>query len=138
MRLIDWINIGVVVVAIIGAATYIGELRGQLDGLKSQVGQLSANAIEIAEEKAAQRLKTLAKGPTLVDRDFSWSQGSSEVEMIGQSEGFCYLTRITGKFEGGGEVVSIHVKGGSWYLGGRSKQTGVAAHARCWKWPVEG
>jgi hypothetical protein len=43
----------------------------------------------------------------------------------------CFLTRISGKFMGGGERVHAYVSGGSWYLGGNSQQHGVSARARC-------
>jgi hypothetical protein len=43
----------------------------------------------------------------------------------------CFLTRVTGHFEGGGEVVPAFTSGGSWYLGGQSHQQEVAAGAQC-------
>lgn len=130
----EWISWGVIAAAIIGGAVWVGELKGQIDGLQKQIDQLSPDAIAAAEEAATNRLVALAKGPTLIETTYAWRQGQQEVEMIGIDEGFCYLTRITGRFEGDGEFVVIHIRGGSWYLDGGSLQEYVAAKARCWKW----
>jgi hypothetical protein len=43
----------------------------------------------------------------------------------------CFLTRIAGKFEGGGEMVKTYRNGSTWYVGGQSSQVGVRAEARC-------
>lgn len=67
-----------------------------------------------------------------VSAEYSWSQGSNPVYM-GSTAGYrvCFLTRVTGDFEGGGERVEAYRSGGSWWLGGSSGQAGVAASARC-------
>lgn len=127
MKPIDWINIGVVGVAVIGGAVYLGELSGRVDGL-------GVDAIKKAQQDAIARIGNMSGEPELIDRIYSWKQGEDEKPMIRTDEGFCYLTRIQGKFEGYGEVVSVHVKGDYWYLGGKSKQLHVAAEARCWRW----
>lgn len=137
MRLIDWIKVAGVAIAIIAGVLYIGELNGRVEGLQAQIDQLNPDKVREELDKGVIKLQNLAKTPMLNPKTFEyWGHGESEVEMIGTNEGFCYLTRVTGKFKGGGEAVWIHVKGGSWYLGGKSQQDGVGASARCWKWPA--
>jgi hypothetical protein len=46
----------------------------------------------------------------------------------------CGLTRMTGRFAGGGESVRVFIDAGTWKLGGSSQQSGVAASARCLTW----
>lgn len=62
---------------------------------------------------------------------YSWSQGAHSVYMGSQSSRACFLTRVTGRFEGGGESVRVFLSGSSWYLGGNSRQRGVGGSARC-------
>jgi hypothetical protein len=73
------------------------------------------------------------QGPNLTalaTRQFSWSQGEPPVRMIHKDEGFCFLTRVGGGFEGGGEVVLIELRDdGYYYLTGGSGQSGVHAEA---------
>lgn len=63
--------------------------------------------------------------------EYSWSQGQTAVPMGSANGRVCFLTRVTGRFEGGGEVARTFISGGSWYLGGNSLQSGVGASARC-------
>lgn len=60
-----------------------------------------------------------------------WSQGQAPVNLGPSSDRFCFLTYVTGKFEGGGESVRLQIVNGQWQLTGSSSQTGVAAGARC-------
>jgi hypothetical protein len=66
-----------------------------------------------------------------VSFSFTWSQGQPPVPMGSSAELFCFLTEIQGNFAGGGEMVRIFDSGGSWWLGGASQQSGVAARALC-------
>lgn len=50
------------------------------------------------------------------------------------TEGFCFLTEVSGKFRGLGEAVMLDVRDGHWWLGGRSLQIDVRAVARCVTW----
>ncbi len=72
-----------------------------------------------------------ASGP-----EYTWEQGQPSVPKasvpMGSASGrVCFLTRVAGHFQGGGEGVRAYVSGGSWYLGGNSQQSGVSARARC-------
>ena len=60
----------------------------------------------------------------------NWKQGDPTVKMIGQSEGFCFLSGMGGHFQGQGEEVRVaQAESGEWTLSGTSKQFGVAAEA---------
>lgn len=144
MRLIDRINLAGVAVAIVGGiivgAVYVAELKGQIDGLQAQVDRLDPKEIKKAEEQAVERLKKLTKKSTLHSDPFHvWAgkYGEATTEMIGVGEGFCYLTRVTGEFRGGGEAVWIDIQGGSWYLGAKAgNSSGIGVRSICWKWPA--
>ncbi len=57
-----------------------------------------------------------------------WHQGEPPVKLIRQEDGFCALTGVTGRFQGGGELVRVYVADdGYWYLVGRSGASDVAA-----------
>lgn len=43
----------------------------------------------------------------------------------------CYLQRVKGKFEGGGERVEASIVNGRWVLGGSSAQSNIYGEARC-------
>ncbi len=58
----------------------------------------------------------------------TWNQGEDPVRLIKQTDGFCFLTKVTGHFQGDGESVRLWVDSdGYWYLGGDSQQAGVSA-----------
>ncbi|MCY1040101.1 hypothetical protein OV208_02120 [Corallococcus sp. bb12-1] len=64
--------------------------------------------------------------------EYTWSQSSSGSTALGATAGrACFLTRVGGDFEGGGERVDIFESGGSWYLGGASSQSGINGASRC-------
>lgn len=63
-----------------------------------------------------------------------WTQGQPPVQLIGEAEGACFLTRVSGSFRGGGEQVRVYTDKGSWWLGGSSKQDGVGGTAHCLRW----
>lgn len=71
-------------------------------------------------------------GQTLdVSPEFFWNQGNSDTFMGNATNRVCFLTYVSGKFEGGGEMVQAERSGGSWWLGGTSLQKDVSAGARC-------
>ena len=67
-----------------------------------------------------------------------WKQGNTKVPLTEDAHA-CYLTMVTGRFEGGGEAVWVEKdrEDDMWYLFGKSKQAGVAANARCIKLKIE-
>lgn len=65
-------------------------------------------------------------------QDFNWNYPGPPVRMWHSSRSAAFLTRVTGKFEGGGEWINIFVgDGGFWYLGGDTMQGFMSATARC-------
>ena len=66
-----------------------------------------------------------------------WKKDADPVKLMKVSDGVCAFASVTGKFEGGGEYVSVYSRvnpGDSekwWYVGGNSLQEGVAAEAIC-------
>lgn len=60
-----------------------------------------------------------------------WHQGEPPVN-LGPADGqVCFLTHVSGRFEGWGEFVHTYISNGAWYLGGSSHQSGVSASAAC-------
>lgn len=127
MRKPDWINLGILVIAIASGIAYLGHLEGRVDALQP-------TKIESVAEEAVQKITQAAGIPILDKKQYSWKQGQSEVQMIRVAEGPCYIVYVSGRFQGEREAVSIHIKGDYWFLGGQSEQRGVAAGARCWRW----
>ena len=71
---------------------------------------------------------------TKLTNRFDWAQDILPVP-LGSSvtNAVCFLTRMTGKFQGDAEKVRAYTNSGDWYLGGSSNQSGVRASARCFK-----
>jgi hypothetical protein len=63
--------------------------------------------------------------------EYVWRQGNAPVNMGSTNGRVCFLTGMSGKFEGGGEMIRTRVSNGSWFLDGTSSQAGVAAWAYC-------
>ncbi len=59
----------------------------------------------------------------------TWQQGAGPTLLASSANYLCWLTRVTGRFDGGGESVQVYQSGGYWYLGGSSEQVGVAGAA---------
>jgi hypothetical protein len=67
------------------------------------------------------------------EKSWDQAQGAETVDLA-PAEGYaCFLTRMRGHFEGGGEVIHTRIENGRWVLGGNSAQDGgaVSASARC-------
>ncbi|HEV3145093.1 MAG TPA: hypothetical protein VGZ47_14480 [Gemmataceae bacterium] len=61
--------------------------------------------------------------PTCEFKEHVWLAGTAAVKTIRADEGFCFLTGVAGKFEGGGEDVGVSIReDGFWYLDGNSRQ----------------
>ncbi|QRK08436.1 hypothetical protein JQX13_52460 [Archangium violaceum] len=63
--------------------------------------------------------------------EYSWYQGQLSTNMGTTSARSCALTFVSGRFQGGGEQISISQSDGYWFLGGRSAQNSVQARSRC-------
>ena len=135
-----WFAIAGLTVAVVG--TIISGVRafGQLEGA---VKALDLKGIKKARDEAVVAIrKEVPHAPIYgaepaaftmaVPDNCSWV----DRELIPAKEGICYLTRVSGQFEGSGEHVEVALRGGSWYLRGHSCQNNVVVGARCWKWPA--
>lgn len=95
----------------------------------------ATGCVEPAEDSAGIADSTATSSTSLTTNDYSWYQGQGPIRMLHQSAGFCFLTRVSGKFEGGGESVRIGLDGSGYFtLFGTSYQEGVTANARCVTW----
>ena len=136
MTRMEWINLAALIVAIAAGGAYIGHLDGRVEALESAK---ALDQIREAKERAIDEVEEAIGGfgalGSLHADEFTWTQGDDEVQMIRKVEGICYLVRVTGDFAGGGERVHIFEKGDYWFLGGGSMKAGIAASARCWRFP---
>jgi hypothetical protein len=48
-------------------------------------------------------------------REYGWVQGGPRIKTIRSDEGFCFLSGIAGKFEGGGEILSVYPEDAGWW-----------------------
>ena len=88
-----------------------------------------------AQNSALQAFVADSKNKVPAISFFHWEQGQSAVKLIKSTEGFCFLTKVTGRFEGGGEAVRLWINAdGYWYLGGDSHQQGVSAECAVLKY----
>lgn len=78
--------------------------------------------------------KARCVGNTVRKHKDEWTQGSPTKALGQEANQVCFLTRVTGRFEGRGESVHVYVANGSWYLGGSSGQNEVGASAVCVAW----
>src|SRR5687768_37679 len=73
-----------------------------------------------------------ASAATADPNEYHWWQERGFPTVMGSVAGrACFLTRMTGNFEGGGEYIHVVARDGFWYLTGHSLQEGVGASARC-------
>jgi hypothetical protein len=70
------------------------------------------------------------------DQGTTWTQGEPFKAMGSVTRRFCGLTRMAGRFAGGGEQILVYPYADQWILTGGSAQVGVTAGARCVTWPV--
>ena len=137
----EWIKLlGLVGVAIVGAL-YIGELSGRVNTMNPEAAITRINAARDAVLEDIERMNEGFSDPTsLISRVYEWREGQQAVQMIRVSEGICYLVFVRGRFQGGGESVTIYESGDYWFLHGASQQRPgeVAGNARCWRFPTVG
>jgi len=63
-------------------------------------------------------------------KEYSWKVGDPSVSLIRTDTGVCFLSLVSGNFEGFGEKVGVHPgKDGFWHLEGKGQQEGIAAKA---------
>jgi hypothetical protein len=67
----------------------------------------------------------------LSSQTYSWSKGAAPVDMGPSFGRICFLSRISGDFEGAGEAVRSQIVNGRWVLSGTSAQASISASATC-------
>lgn len=61
----------------------------------------------------------------------SWMAPQEPTPMGPTSDRFCFLNRVRGRFDNNGDAVQVSMRGGHWYLGGRSHVDATRAMSRC-------
>ena len=115
MNRLEWFTLGSLLAAIAGGSAYLGGVEVRLDYLESR--------------HAGGR----------IGGSYEWELGNGEPrQMIRADSGFCFLTRVSGQFDGDREQVRVYVDGDFWFLHGQSAQNKhVEAEAHCWIFRTE-
>ena len=103
-------------------------LVASLSGCALQSGAEGGDA---AKEQVGETTELGILGPPWIYNTASWSQGHAAVKLAPFASTICVLTRVTGKFSGTGEYISVYHDAANWYLGGGSQQSGVGGEATC-------
>ncbi len=79
--------------------------------------------------------KTATENAALTSATFSWNQNLGHVTVMWPvSEGMCFLTGMSGHYQGTGENIHIELDNGYWVLTGASQQQAVTGWATCQAW----
>lgn len=132
-----------------GGILAFGKLQGQIDVLKPDSVKADIESqLQVAKEELQtdfdtfkQQQSELMKGLSLdvetKTYDIDVRKGREKNKDLGKSWDGCFLTKVTGKFEGAGEQVAItRDEHQEWHLYGKSMQRDVAATARCIKYRI--
>jgi hypothetical protein len=71
------------------------------------------------------------RGRPWISGEYAWQKDAPATRMTKADHSVCFITLISGKFFGEGEVVEITEAGGYWMLGGKAGADHVRAKARC-------
>jgi hypothetical protein len=66
-----------------------------------------------------------------VSDEFTWRSGQATVQMPSAATNTCFLTRVAGAFQGGGESVGLRQEAGTWNMRGDVLQDSILTSARC-------
>ena len=83
------------------------------------------------DPKARLDVKGEIRGRPWLSEEYEWKKGEPAKRMTRADRTVCFLTLISGDFNGPGEVVRITQSGNYWMLGGEAPAAGVRARARC-------
>ncbi len=64
----------------------------------------------------------------------TWTVGQGARPLASSADYFCFLSKVTGAFAGGGEWVDVYGSNGWWYVSGGSLQGALSATATCVKY----
>ena len=145
----DRVNIGIIlalVVAIAGGAAAFGKLQGRVESLEKL--DLQKDYKRLSEDLHKKAKEEMASIKNLYDsyivaaetRNFELHferTGTLQSRTLWPEADACFLTKIGGKFYGGGEIVYVVREENIWYLKGHSRQPGVQAGAICIKYRLQ-
>lgn len=95
------------------------------------LGALAIFAVGCGEQDGNQEEVVQIQEP-LTYTDTTWTKGQGELDLGSSSGRFCFLSRIQGDFDGGGEMVRVFISGGRWKIHGTSGTSHtISATARC-------
>ncbi|HET9959427.1 MAG TPA: hypothetical protein VFQ61_33280 [Polyangiaceae bacterium] len=114
----------------VGVATRWGALARYAAAL----GMVSAVSACSAAPEAGEPNDAISETKQEIYSTYTWTQNGATQQMLPVSEGFCFITKITGKFRGDQEWVSLDHSSGFWTLSGHSNQHSVAVQAACVKY----
>ncbi len=64
----------------------------------------------------------------------AWRKGQPSLRLIRAEEGFCFLTGVTGSFQGGGETLFVRIEqDGDWHFGGHAGSYIVAGQCAVYR-----
>ena len=102
-----------------------------LSNAKSDIALTAKSGIGTVKVSGSLEVTKEIRGKVWYSSEYTWLQGQGPIKMGPTSTTVAFLTYVRGKFAGTDEYVRVYASGGYWYLGGKSKQHGVAAKARC-------
>ena len=144
MRGVDLGIIIALVVAVAGGTAYVVQIRAEVDELRRRVELVAPlETIMQATEEAVNTLREA--GLIQFDRPQQFStggRGRNNERLIRVDEGICYLTRVTGDFNGNGEWAHVRpTDDGVWNLqtdsrDGSGAGAWIYAEAHCLRFPA--
>lgn len=145
MRIQDWVGLVAILATVATGGLFIGQLSTEVRVLRARVEAIGPlQRINEARDGAIAELRVAGqavvseslRGDAVLERH-TWHQSNdnSPKRMLSTSEGICFLTRVSGKFEGEGEWLKVYPENGQWMFAGRSAQAGIQGDARCWRFP---
>ncbi|WNG19766.1 hypothetical protein [Cystobacter fuscus] len=118
----------------VGQTCALSRMSGRFGGATDSVSTLTSNGSWYlsgnSSEAGVCASATCANGYPRAG-DFRWSAGTSPVRMVLQEGNACFLTSISGRFQGANDRIEISVGSDGYYYLGGGTQPGASATARC-------
>lgn len=109
-------------------------ILGRQEGAQRTVrvwDKLGIAGAENSTVDAALDVKGEIRGKLWQSGEYSWSVGSVPTKMTATNRSICFLTRVSGWFNGRDEFVQITESGGFWMLSGSKNLSSGTSKARC-------
>jgi hypothetical protein len=117
-----------------GRACFLLRVGGQFDSAEDSVQIVAEDGQWLLTGSAASggfvEAAAACVSASGITEEARWEQGQEPIELHDATTHACFLTGVAGRFEGGGEVLSL-IRSGHWYLSGASLQPELAGSARC-------